>query len=190
MAFRTVIFRLPLCAIGFVVVSSSYSAPALNQSLPLLPSDSVRKTISGVNVRYSDENIVDTGSGSSAAIVKPRRGADFLPKKQDSLATSTQGLPNAPLASLRRNQSGKPMTELDSVNKAIFYTLGGYHRLMGIYGLLSGALTIIAGAVLIDKKDAAPFAMSFIALGGISMGLGLWEGNVGVKFARFKAPER
>jgi hypothetical protein len=61
---------------------------------------------------------------------------------------------------------------------------------MGIYGAVTGALGILAGVVLLDKPDDAAFAMSFITLGGISIGFGLWEINVGGKLLKYGTKEK
>jgi hypothetical protein len=51
--------------------------------------------------------------------------------------------------------------------------------LKGIFGVVGGLAGICAGVVALDKVDSTPLAISFLALGGISIGLGIWEMRLG-----------
>jgi hypothetical protein len=74
--------------------------------------------------------------------------------------------------------------------KKMFDHLGELHRLKGIYGVVTGTLGILAGVVLLDKADSTPFAMSFIALGGISIGFGIWEMRIGSSLLHPEIPAK
>ncbi len=155
-------------------------APIFSQKIP---SDSVIQAITNRNQPiYSDENIVDTGKGVSRRLLAPSDSAGSYAKKTDSAGIALKEKnAGSPVLLPQRTPPEKSVGRTESINAEVFKSLGRYHRLMGAYDVIGGALTILAGTVLLDKKDAAPFAMSFIALGGISIGLGLWEIKVGGK---------
>jgi hypothetical protein len=50
---------------------------------------------------------------------------------------------------------------------------------MGIYNVSAGILAAIAGAAILDKADILPFSLSLITLGGITVGIGVWEITIG-----------
>ena len=137
-----------------------------------------------IQAGVSDES-VDTEGALPASVVKPPitdtnrsfREPTFAPPVNAKSNSIIQG--NADINYPVFNGSEALKT------KEIFAGLGKYHKFMGAYGVLCGALGIIAGAMLIDKADDAPFAMSFITIGGISIGFGLWEINVGGKLLNY-----
>ena len=116
-----------------------------------------------------------------------------------TLATDTSNKSRDLTGSFIENKKTDPLQKIPSAEipsaelvktKEMFLTLGGFHKLMGIYGAVTGALGILAGVVLLDKPDDAAFAMSFITLGGISIGFGLWEINVGGKLLKYGTNEK
>ena len=136
-----------------------------------------------IQTGVSDES-VDTGGALPASAVEPSiadsnkslREPTFFPKDNPKSNSIVQG-----------NAGFNPVSNGSETlkTKEIFAGLGKYHKFMGVYGVLCGALGIIGGAMLIDKADDAPFAMSFITLGGFSIGFGLWEINVGGKLLNY-----
>ncbi|HUI90859.1 MAG TPA: hypothetical protein VLX68_01305 [Chitinivibrionales bacterium] len=46
---------------------------------------------------------------------------------------------------------------------------------MGIYNISAGVLAVIAGAAILEKQDILPFSLSLVTLGGITVGIGIWE---------------
>jgi hypothetical protein len=77
-----------------------------------------------------------------------------------------------------------------STTKEMFARLGDFHRLKGIYGVASGIVGILAGVVFLDKDNSTPLALSCFALGGISIGFGIWEMRIGRTFLRYKVPDQ
>jgi hypothetical protein len=75
--------------------------------------------------------------------------------------------------------SGSPIRSYAASANATFIHLGEFHRLKGIYGLLTGTFGIIAGVLLLDRADSVPLAVTSMAIGGFSIGLGLWEVKLG-----------
>ncbi|MGB7566346.1 MAG: hypothetical protein WBM07_00685 [Chitinivibrionales bacterium] len=136
-----------------------------------------------IQAGVSDES-VDTGGALPASAVEPSiadsnkslREPTFFPKDNPKSNSIVQG-----------NAGFNPVSNGSETlkTKEIFAGLGKYHKFMGVYGVLCGALGIIGGAMLIDKADDAPLAMSFITLGGFSIGFGLWEINVGEKLLNY-----
>jgi hypothetical protein len=63
--------------------------------------------------------------------------------------------------------------------KEMFRKLGNFHKTMGIYNISAGILAVIAGAAILDKQDILPFSLSLITLGGITVGIGVWEITIG-----------
>jgi hypothetical protein len=86
--------------------------------------------------------------------------------------------------SLPDNASDSSGIALQSSGKALSVQLGEFHRFKGIYGLLAGTLGICAGVILLDKTDSVPLAISSMTLGGISIGIGLWEIKLGSAFLK------
>jgi hypothetical protein len=69
---------------------------------------------------------------------------------------------------------------------AMFKTLASYHRTMGIYNIAAGVLAILAGAAILNKEDILPFSLSLITLGGITVGIGVWDVSIGNKLSNSK----
>jgi len=59
--------------------------------------------------------------------------------------------------------------------RQMFRSLGNFHRAMGIYNISAGVLAVIAGAAILEKQDILPFSLSLVTLGGITVGIGIWE---------------
>jgi hypothetical protein len=127
--------------------------------------------------------------GASAAVVRIALlcftfsvGADnTLPRVIDSLASDTaQKEANSPpvLVVQSKVPDSSPIRQQSST-AAIVGQFGEFHRLKGIYGLIAGTLGIFAGVVLLDKADSVPLAIASMSLGGVSIGLGLWEIKLG-----------
>jgi hypothetical protein len=178
------------CAFPFVSFSPLFGATTSGANNAAGSSEGVLKKSSDTNTFYSDDNTIDNGKDSSRLIVKSSRSIDSLKKTQDSQIRLSQTVQAIADVSLQHNNTPNSFADFESANKDLFRTLGGYHRLMGMYEMIGGVLTIIAGAMLLDKKDATTFAMSFFALGGVSIGLGLWEIKVGAKLLNYRAKER
>jgi hypothetical protein len=175
----TMIFRMPWRAF-FMFSFFIHAAPVFSQKIP---SDSVIQAIKNPHQPlYSDENTVDTGKGVSHLLLAPSDSAGSHAKKNDSAGIVLKEINGgSPALPALLNIKEKPAVHTESIDAKSLKTLGRYHRLMGAYDVIGGALTILAGTVLLDKKGASPYAMCCIALGGISIGLGLWEIKVGGK---------
>jgi hypothetical protein len=63
--------------------------------------------------------------------------------------------------------------------REMFRKLGNFHKAMGIYNISAGILAAIAGAAILNKADILPFSLSLITLGGITVGIGVWEISIG-----------
>jgi hypothetical protein len=63
--------------------------------------------------------------------------------------------------------------------KAQLIQLGNFHRMSGISGMLTGAFCIFAGVVMLDKTQLVPLAITSMSLGGVFVGLGMWEIKIG-----------
>ena len=165
----------------FFSINAAQSDSLKNKNVP----SGLQLNAKGVLIQSnsSDEYFADTGSSvlpssDPAKVSIP----DTSNKSKDLRVSSTTGK-QTPL--LKQNSpNGMPSPELLKT-KEMFQTLGEYHKLMGIYGAVTGALGIIAGAVLLGRPDDASFAISFITLGGISIGFGLWEIHVGGKLVKY-----
>jgi hypothetical protein len=68
--------------------------------------------------------------------------------------------------------------------REMFRKLGNFHKAMGIYNVSAGILAAIAGAAILDKADILPFSLSLITLGGITVGIGVWEITIGSTLGR------
>jgi hypothetical protein len=119
-----------------------------------------------------------------------RAAADSnLPSSIDSSAivsSDSENLSNLSKIPQLQTDSSKILTI--SENMEMFNHLGDFHRLNGIYGVVTGIVGIFAGVVLLDKVDSTPLAISFFALGGISIGFGIWEMKIGGALSRYAAP--
>jgi hypothetical protein len=62
--------------------------------------------------------------------------------------------------------------------------MGNFHKAMGIYNISAGVLAVIAGAAILEKQDILPFSLSLITLGGITVGIGIWEITIGRTLSR------
>jgi hypothetical protein len=109
-------------------------------------------------------------------------GADNpLPRIADSSLTDTTETEVSlnGYQALRNSASDSSIISQQSTHKALLGQFGEFHRLKGIYGLLVGTFGILAGVVLLDKADSVPLAVTSMSLGGVSIGLGLWEIKLG-----------
>lgn len=106
---------------------------------------------------------------------------DSLPRIIDSSAIegTQKGILSPNLTSLSKNASDSSKTRLQTPTMELFVQLGELHRLKGIYSLLAGTFGILAGVVLLDRSDSVPLAIGCMSLGGVSIGLGLWEIKIG-----------
>lgn len=133
----------------------------------------------------SDEYVVDTATTALPSANPAKSPAwDTTNKSPGSSLNSTQTKP------LNQNFPHEMSSQDLLKTKEIFRTLGSYHKLMGIYGTVTGALGILAGVILLDKSDDTAFAISFITLGGITIGFGLWEINIGGKLLKHAGAEK
>jgi hypothetical protein len=122
----------------------------------------------------TDENAIDTGDTTLTGL--QHKNNVSTAKSNDSTASVTVDKKKTTTdSSLVLNPPDNKITKTESNNKDLFKTIGEYHKLTGIYQVIEGAMIILAGAILINKEDYSTFAMSFIAVGGINIGLGLWE---------------
>lgn len=122
----------------------------------------------------TDENAIYTGDTAIKGL--QHENSVSQAKSNDSTAYVTVDKKKTPTdSSLVLNPLDNKITKTESNNKDLFKTIGEYHKLTGIYQVIEGAMIILAGAILINKEDYSTFAMSFIAVGGINIGLGLWE---------------
>jgi len=77
-----------------------------------------------------------------------------------------------------------PSDTFQTSAREIFRTLAAFHKAMGIYSVVAGALAVIAGASILDKQDILPFSLSLITLGGVTGGIGIWEISIGKTISR------
>lgn len=139
-----------------------------------------------IQTSVSDESL-DTGSALPASIIKPEM-SDTNNNPHGSLPRAVHPQSNSTVqvkSGLECLASGAAAVPEVLKTKEMFADLGKYHKFMGAYGVICGALGIIAGAMLIDKADDAAYATAFITLGGISIGFGLWEINIGGKLLKY-----
>jgi hypothetical protein len=80
--------------------------------------------------------------------------------------------------------TAQPADTLHVNMKEMFRTMGNFHKVMGIYNVSAGILAIIAGAAILEKEDILPFSLSLITLGGITVGIGVWEITIGRTLSR------
>jgi len=176
--FPLIYFLAPVAA-----AASGLMGDTVSQTGPL------KNRAHGDSVNFSDENGIDTGSRAPFTIESQAKTADAGKNAAESSVMKPQK--NSDIARTLSNgtmlfSSDTILLRHDLANKEMFHRLGDYHRIMGIYGVIGGALTILAGAILLDKEDSTPFAMSFLVVGGISVGLGLWEIKLGAKLSEYK----
>ena len=109
-----------------------------------------------------------------------------LPKIVDSSAIegTKKEIFSPGLSLLNKNAPDSSLAGQQASTKELFVRLGEFHRLQGIYSLLVGTFGIIAGVVLLDKSDSVPFAITCMSLGGVSIGLGIWEIKIGCGLRR------
>jgi len=184
MRIRFRIFLFIFVYVAIVYAQSDHPAALVSSGSGLQKNDVTS------SVKSSDETTVDTGNVSLTTVHQTKLKADTATTAMGSenRIKSPTGL--SPAIDIQLSPAHKILFERDSVHGELFKALGGYHRLMGIYGVIGGALTILAGAILLDRTDAEPFAMSFLVVGGISVGLGLWEIKIGGKLSEYKAVTR
>ena len=167
----------------FISINAAQSDSLKNKTMP----SGLQLNAKGVLIQSnsSDEYFVDTSSNipNSANPLKP-----FIQDTSNKSKDLTSGYIAGNETALLKQNSLTGMPSLDLLKtKEMFHTLGSYHKLAGIYGAVTGALGILAGVILVDKPDDASFAIAFMTLGGISIGFGLWEINVGGKLLNYSA---
>ena len=59
--------------------------------------------------------------------------------------------------------------------------LGDFHKIMGMYTTVTGVVAILGGVLLLDRNGGMPFAISFLTLGGVALGVGIWEIKIGAE---------
>jgi hypothetical protein len=144
-----------------------------------------------IQTSVTDES-VDTGGALPASILKPQVTDTNKNLREPTLSpvnpksnSAIQGKPGIEYSV----SSARAVSEVLKTRE-MFVELGKYHKFLGAYGVICGALGIIAGVILLDKPDDTPFAMAFIPLGGISIGFGLWEINVGGKLLKYGTADK
>ena len=115
-----------------------------------------------------------------------RAAADSNPPSliDSSVIVSSENENLSNISKIHQLQTDSLKTLPISENMEMFNRLGDFHRLNGIYGVVTGIVGIFAGVVLLDKVDSTPLAISFFALGGISIGFGIWEMKIGGALSR------
>jgi hypothetical protein len=100
--------------------------------------------------------------------------------------TSAAPIPTSPVspkdtaAALKVMPAVSPVHDSEPANtKAMFKILGSYYRASGIYNIAAGMLAVLAGAAILNKEDILPFSLSLITLGGITVGIGVWDVSIG-----------
>ena len=103
-----------------------------------------------------------------------------------SAASKTPGISRADSLGLLGQfvKSAHSADTLQPNAKEMFRKLGNFHKAMGIYNISAGILAAIAGAAILDKADILPFSLSLITLGGITVGIGVWEITIGSNLSR------
>jgi hypothetical protein len=71
-----------------------------------------------------------------------------------------------------------------------FPKLGKFHKTMGIYYISAGALAIIAGGTILNKQTVLPFSLALITIGGITIGIGVWEISIGTDLSKIRYKDK
>lgn len=116
--------------------------------------------------------------------------ADSLIKKnliRQTQTATTQGTQKDSATSLLTISPAAPCRDsVAAITKELFSSMGKYHTAMGIYNIAAGVLAVVAGAAILEKEDILPFSLSLVTLGGITVGIGIWEIHLGSKLSRIK----
>jgi hypothetical protein len=130
----------------------------------------------------SDEDIVDSGGFSlpPAKIIMPAKEPSQKPAGSARLNAGSA----AQRESLIRIAADSAVSRALSHDREVFRNLGDYHRLVGVYGIATGALAILTGVLFLDKPAYSPWAMAAITMGGVTIGLGIWEIKLGAGLMR------
>jgi hypothetical protein len=129
--------------------------------------------ISSESAVSSDENMID--NGSDAAI--PDNNVTLPPSTEHAITDSAAAAPAIDLSTV---SPAEPLiTRCELRCKEASSELASFHRLKGIYGTVSGIVAILSGIILLDDAAKSGFGMALITLGGINVGLGLWEIKLG-----------
>jgi hypothetical protein len=155
---RKILFFLSVIFFAFPVISAS------NLSASVKPDSSSRAAVTVVKQSAS----TDSSAAPQGVVSKtlPKSTADSL------------GLFGKP-AKTSPSRDSLPLNARD-----MFRSLGNFHKAMGIYNISAGILAVIAGAAILDKQDILPFSLSLITLGGITVGIGVWEITIGRSLSR------
>lgn len=121
-------------------------------------------------------------SSDTSLIVEDRTKAKLLPSAS-AKASSTAARDSAAAA---KNMTGASTAgdTLKANTREMFRNLGRLHKGMGIFTVAAGVIAVIAGASILEKQDILPFSLSLITIGGIAVGLGVWEIEVGLSVAK------
>lgn len=148
---RKILFFSFVISFAFPVISAS------NPSASAKPDSSSRTAVK------------QSGASTDSSATLQNAASKALPKSHaDSL-----GVPGQLIKTTFSTDTLQPNT------REMFRKLGNFHKAMGIYNISAGILAVIAGAAILDKQDILPFSLSLITLGGITVGIGMWEITIG-----------
>jgi hypothetical protein len=164
---RKILFFLSVIFFAFPVISASNPSASVKQDSS--SRTAVKQIGASTDTSEIIQNVGEKRSGPPQSAV-----SKTLPK---SAADSLGLFGNPAKASLSRD-SLQPNT------REMFRSLGNFHKAMGIYNISAGILAVIAGAAILDKQDILPFSLSLITLGGITVGIGVWEITIGRTLGR------
>jgi hypothetical protein len=160
---RKKLFFLSVILFAFPVISAS------NPSGAVKPDSSSHTAVKQTGATTDTSAIIqDLGEKHSAPAQSP------VSKTPSKSTTDSLGLFKASCSRDSLPQNAREM----------FRSLGNFHKAMGIYNISAGILAVIAGAAILDKQDILPFSLSLITLGGITVGIGIWEITIGRTLSR------
>jgi hypothetical protein len=154
----------------------SFSAPVLSvvskpdSNSSVASQASSKKSSSEVDTALIIEDLTKKNHGAE---IKPAEFKTTSPGEKDA-AKSLQELSAVP-----------PVRDSTQANtREMFRSLGNFHKAMGIYDISAGVLAILAGAAILEKEDILPFSLSLITLGGITVGIGVWDLSIGASLTK------
>lgn len=162
---RKILFLLSVIFFAFPAISAS------NPSASVKPDSSSPMAALAIKQAgaFTDTSVIIEDLGEKHSAPLQSAASKTLPKSsEDSLGLFSKSAKASPSRdSLQQNA------------REMFRRLGNFHKTMGIYNISAGILAVIAGAAILDKQDILPFSLSLITLGGITVGIGVWEITIG-----------
>jgi hypothetical protein len=133
---------------------------------------------------------IDSNPGVGTPVVQQSTESDTLaaslsaPDSPSAAITGQQSVAAIATADMQPVHLALPDSAVAKVlaqHALLLGKLGDFHKIMGMYTTVTGVVALFGGVLLLDRKDGMPFAVSFLTIGGIAVGVGMWEIKIGAQ---------